>query len=71
LCYAGPATTRDRLERYKDIDVNLDGSRECVLVESLVNATEEGDPEAFTTAVAEFDALTRLDSFKTAILVSS
>jgi alpha-soluble NSF attachment protein len=70
LCYAGPAATRDRLERYKDIDVNLDGSRECVLVESLVNATEEGDPEAFTTAVAEFDALTRLDAFKTAILVS-
>ncbi|KAG7668703.1 hypothetical protein Ndes2526B_g03672 [Nannochloris sp. 'desiccata'] len=69
LCYAGPAATRDRLERYKDIDVNLDGSRESVLVESLVNATEEGDPEAFTAAVAEFDALTRLDAFKTALLL--
>ena len=35
----------------------------------MINATEEGDPEAFTAAVAEFDSLTRLDSFKTAILL--
>ena len=69
LVHAGPAPTRDRLERYKDIDVNFDGSRECVLMESLVDATEGADPEAFTAAVAEFDALTRLDGFKTAILV--
>ena len=70
LCYAGPDATRDRMERYKDIDVNLDGSRECQLIASLIDATETGDPDAFTAAVAEFDSLTRLDAFKTAILVS-
>jgi alpha-soluble NSF attachment protein len=70
LVHAGPEATRNRLERYKDIDLNLDGSREAMLVEALCDATEAADPEAFTAAVAEFDALTRLDAFKTAILVS-
>ena len=69
LVWAGPEPTRTRMERYKDIDVNFDGSRECGLVGGLCAATEEADPEAFTEAVAEFDALTRLDAFKTAILL--
>lgn len=70
LCYMDPAAVRDRIERYKDIDLNFDGSREAKLVEALVDATETGDADAFTEAVAEFDALTRLDAFKTALLVS-
>ena len=34
-----------------------------------MGASETGDQEAFTEAVAEFDSLTRLDAFKTALLV--
>ena len=30
---------------------------------------DSGDVEAFTTAVAEFDSLTRLDAWKTTLLV--
>ena len=30
---------------------------------------DAGDVDAFTTAVAEFDSLTRLDAWKTALLV--
>ena len=33
LCYQPPDAVRERLERYKDLDVNFDGSRECKLVE--------------------------------------
>lgn len=69
LCHYGPGATREKLQRYKDIDINLEGSRECNLLEALINATESGDTEAFTAAVAEFDALTRLDAFKTALLL--
>jgi alpha-soluble NSF attachment protein len=69
LCSMDPAGVRERLERYKDIDLNFDGSRECALAEALANALETGDEEGFTTAVAEFDSLTRLDGFKTAILL--
>lgn len=37
--------------------------------QALADAVEAGDAEAFTTAVAEFDSLTRLDAWKTALLV--
>ena len=37
--------------------------------QSLADAVDAGDVDAFTTAVAEFDSLTRLDAWKTALLV--
>ena len=69
LCSMDPNAVRERLEKYKEIDLNFDGSRECSLVESLADALETGDEDAFTTAVAEYDSLTRLDGFKTAVLL--
>ena len=42
----------------------------CVRAQELAGALESGDADAFTAAVAEFDSLTRLDNFKTALLVS-
>lgn len=38
-------------------------------MQSLADAIDSGDVDAFTTAVAEFDSLTRLDAWKTALLV--
>jgi len=69
LCLSGPGPTAERLQRYKEIDINFDGSRECNLLESVVEAMENGDSEAFTNAVAEYDSLTRLDAFKTSLLL--
>eukprot|EP00887_Chlorella_sp_A99_P006953 scaffold2.g6953.t1 len=69
LASADVTTIRTALERYKDIDISFDGSRECRLLETLADALESGDEEAFTSAVAEFDQLTRLDSWKTAMLL--
>jgi hypothetical protein len=37
--------------------------------QALVDAMEAGDVDAFTTAVADFDSLTRLDAWKTTLLV--
>eukprot|EP00889_Picochlorum_renovo_P005384 jgi/Picre1/32414/NNA_007760.t1 len=61
--------TWDKVDQYKDIDFNFDGSREAKLVEECVAALTEGDSDAFSAAVAEFDSLTRLDAFKTELLL--
>uniref|UniRef100_A0A061S826 Alpha-soluble NSF attachment protein n=1 Tax=Tetraselmis sp. GSL018 TaxID=582737 RepID=A0A061S826_9CHLO len=59
------------VERYKDIDMSFDASRECKLLEDLAAAMENGDSDAFTTAVSEFDSLTRLDPWKTSLLLAA
>lgn len=38
-------------------------------MQTLADALEKGDEEAFTTAVAEYDSLSRLDPWKTSMLV--
>ncbi len=39
------------------------------MLQELAESLESGDIEAFTTAVADFDSMTRLDPWKTALLV--
>lgn len=39
------------------------------VAQALADALDEGDVEAFTTAVADYDSLTRLDAWKTTLLV--
>ena len=34
-----------------------------------MQATEEGDPEGFSTALQEFDRMTKLDEWKTSLLL--
>lgn len=69
LCSADVATIRAAVDRYRDIDLNFDNSRECNFLSTLADALDEGDVDAFTNAVAEFDFLTRLDAWKTTLLV--
>ena len=38
-------------------------------MQDLADACEEGDVEKFTNVVAEFDSMTRLDGWKTALLL--
>lgn len=40
-------------------------------LQTLADAVENGDEEAFTNAVAEYDSLSRLDPWKTAMLVGA
>ena len=39
------------------------------MVQDLADACEEGDTEKFTNAVAEFDNMTRLDAWKSTLLL--
>ncbi len=43
--------------------------RSCRSLQDLTDAVEAGDVEAFTTVVAEYDSLSRLDAWKTTMLV--
>lgn len=69
LCFADDETVRARIERYKDIDLQFAGSREATLLEACADALAKCDEKAFATAVAEFDSLTRLDAWKTNMLL--
>lgn len=52
------------LERYMARDPRLEGSREGRLASSLVEAMSEGDAEAFTAAIEEYDRISKLDPWK-------
>ncbi|WIA28569.1 hypothetical protein OEZ86_011109 [Tetradesmus obliquus] len=69
LCYAADDDLQVKLEQYRDVDLQFAGSREAGLLEQCVEALAAADEKAFATAVAEFDALTRLDAWKTAMLL--
>lgn len=57
------------LDRYEAADPSLAGSREGNLLRDLSAAAAARDPDAFTNALAEFDSMTRLDAWKTAVLL--
>jgi len=69
LCMGDPVEAQMGIEKYEDMDVSFADSRECKLLRSLTQAMEEGDSQAFTDAVAEYDSLSRLDAWKTSMLL--
>lgn len=44
-------------------------TREAKFVGGLIEAIEAGDNEAYTAAVVEYDQVTKLDNWKTSILL--
>lgn len=62
-------TARRNLQRYGTQDVTFPSTREAKFLESLVEAVDQGDTEAYTAAVVEFDKITKLDNWKTSILL--
>eukprot|EP00775_Hariotina_reticulata_P010459 gene10459-10617_t len=69
LCYASDDDMQIKLEQYKDIDLQFSGSREANLLDTCSSALSACDDKAFATAIAEFDSLTRLDAWKTNMLL--
>uniref|UniRef100_A0A7S0VHJ8 Uncharacterized protein n=1 Tax=Polytomella parva TaxID=51329 RepID=A0A7S0VHJ8_9CHLO len=60
-----------KMDRYRDIDLQFSGSREEKLLENLVDAFRNQDEAIFATSLAEFDSITRLDAWKTRILLAA
>ncbi|PYH94609.1 vesicular-fusion protein Sec17 [Aspergillus ellipticus CBS 707.79] len=57
------------LENYRDIDTTFASTREHQLLIDLVQAIEAGDQEAFADKLFQFDQLSKLDKWKTTLLL--
>ncbi|PWY74387.1 vesicular-fusion protein Sec17 [Aspergillus heteromorphus CBS 117.55] len=57
------------LENYRDIDTTFASTREHQLLVDLVQAIEGGDQEAFADKLFQFDQLSKLDKWKTTLLL--
>ncbi|KND03751.1 uncharacterized protein SPPG_01207 [Spizellomyces punctatus DAOM BR117] len=69
LCTQDFVRARQALERYQNLDVTFAQTRECNFLKALVEALEAQDVQAFTDVVADWDRLTKLDSWKTTLLL--
>jgi len=61
--------TKKALDKFNSLAYDWPGSREAKFIEELVNACENYDQDAFTAATQSFDSISRLDPWKTAILL--
>lgn len=57
------------LDKYQRINPSFADSREYKLLKKLIDAMEEGNVDNFTEAVKEYDSISRLDQWYTAILL--
>lgn len=61
--------TNRALETYRDLDPAFAGTREHALLVDLAEAVEQGDQEAFADKLFQFDQMSKLDKWKTTILL--
>jgi alpha-soluble NSF attachment protein len=57
------------LESYREIDPTFTSTREHQLLVDLLQAVEAGDQEQFADKLFQFDQLSKLDKWKTTILL--
>ncbi|KAL0083324.1 soluble NSF attachment protein [Phycomyces blakesleeanus] len=69
LCTGDTVRTRQALNGYCGMDMSFETTREYQLLKGVADSVDNGDVEQFTQVVYDFDKLTRLDSWKTAILL--
>ena len=55
--------------RFKEMDYTFSGCRECKLIDDVSAAFKDGNAEAFTDAVFNFDQISKLDPWRTTILL--
>ena len=57
------------LESYRELDPSFSQTREHQLLVDLAESAEEGDQEKFADKLFQFDQLTKLDKWKTTLLL--
>ncbi|KAK7064262.1 DUF2235 domain-containing protein [Favolaschia claudopus] len=62
-------SAKRNLAKYSNQDTSYPSTREAKFLQALIEAVEAGDEEAFTGAVVEFDQVTKLDNWKTGMLL--
>ncbi|RFU26733.1 hypothetical protein B7463_g9599, partial [Scytalidium lignicola] len=60
---------RRALEKYTDLDPTFQSTREFQLLVDLTEAMEAGDQEAFSDKLFKYDQMSKLDKWKTTILL--
>lgn len=63
------AKTTESLEKYMDLHPAFEDSRECKLIQSCLEAVNDGDVEAFTGHVFKYDSVYKLDNWTASILL--
>jgi alpha-soluble NSF attachment protein len=61
--------TSQALANYCNMDMNFESSREYTLLKGVVDCIDQQDIDHFTQLVYDYDKLTRLDAWKTAVLL--
>ncbi|KIX97470.1 uncharacterized protein Z520_06922 [Fonsecaea multimorphosa CBS 102226] len=69
LAAGDQVATKRALEQYRELDGSFAGTRENMLLTDLVGCVEEGDQEAFSDKLFQFDSLSKLDKWKTTLLL--
>jgi len=72
LCYLASndvVSAKRQLDKYQELDYTFGSQRECKFLQELVTATENYDVESFTQAVVDYDSVSKLDQWKTSILL--
>lgn len=69
LAAGDQVATKRALEQYRELDGSFAQTREHMLLTDLVGAVEEGDQEGFTDKLFQFDQLSKLDKWKTTLLL--
>lgn len=62
-------STQRALERYRELDPTFAGQREHQLLADLIQTIEEGDQEKYADKLYAYDQMSKLDEWKTAILL--
>jgi alpha-soluble NSF attachment protein len=62
-------TTNQALEKYRDLDPSFISTREHQLLIDLMETVEAGDPEAFADKLFQYDQVSKLDKWKTSLLL--
>lgn len=69
LCLSDVVGAQRAVETYAGMDSSFSSSREGRLLESLVASVDEADVDVFTNHVYEYDSISKLDEWKTTILL--
>ncbi|KAI5121263.1 hypothetical protein M0805_002308 [Coniferiporia weirii] len=69
LANSDSVTAKRNMDNYRRSDPSFTSTREAKLLSALIEAVESGDLEAFATACRDYDQITRLDNWKTTILL--
>ncbi|KAF5390182.1 hypothetical protein D9757_002982 [Collybiopsis confluens] len=69
LAMGDPVLARRNMQKYKTQDATFASTREAKFVDVLIDAVQAGDVEGFTGALVDFDSVSKLDNWKTSILL--